>query len=237
MPRLHYIVENSDLAKVVSAANTLLKIEDAIEEVVSERDIELRGYNIEGIDLSAPRKNSYVVYIDTEHNCRDEITIEDLVVKVVCKRGVASNSSIYRALAADLTRISINILAKYIAKDEEFMVLILDKGIAAVLEGMPEKVVAPYIAGTLFICHTHPNTVASAFSKEDALTLLDVMSRRGFGGCVVSRLNSLTMYRAGLFVLEDYFKIFNAANDLEHLDGETIKSLGLRTVDCFNLSI
>ncbi|MEM1525826.1 MAG: hypothetical protein QW775_01565 [Ignisphaera sp.] len=229
MPKYHTVVEDDNVAIVTKTAKLLLEIENIVDEILSEHQIEEHKYRVEG--LEDPNRGTVHVYIDLNGKCSKEVSKDDKLIKVSCQRVLPNVNEIFRYIVINLAKISVNLLRPFLGREEEYMVIFLDRGSAAILEGSPEKVVAPFIPGTVFTCHTHPNTYRALLSKEDARSLLELLSNRGLGSCVISTSSCLVVYRCGPFVLDDYFKLFNAIKDQEYIDIITLSSLGLESIE------
>ncbi|MEM1645335.1 MAG: hypothetical protein QXL96_05625 [Ignisphaera sp.] len=235
MPKYHEIIENNDVAKAVNIARLLIEIENIVDEVATEHQVEIHKYRIEGLEDMGG--NEIKVYIDLDAKCSKEITVGGTLIKVVCKQTLPNIVEVYRRVATRLAKISVDLLRHFLTREEEYMVVFIDRSYAVLLEGSPEKVVAPSIPGTLFICHTHPNTTRALFSKEDIRSLLELLSNRGLGGCIISAYSYLIIYRCGPFTLDDYFKLFKAVKEQEYIDIATLKSLGLESIEGIELAI
>lgn len=235
MPKYHTVVEDDNVIKAAKIAKLLLEIENIVDEVLSEHQVEKHKYRVEG--LEDIKRGTVHIYIDLDRRCSKEVSMDGTLIKVSCQRVLPNVNEVFRHTAINLAKISVNLLRPFLGKEEEYMVVILDRGSAAILEGSPEKVVAPFIPGTVFTCHTHPNTYRALLSKEDARSLLELLSNRGLGSCVVSTTSCLVVYRCGPFVLDDYFKLFNAIKEQEYIDVITLSSLGLESIEGIELII
>lgn len=233
--RYHEIVENLRVKTVVSLANLLRGIEDVVENIVIELGLETIGFRVEG--LGRDGIDMVEVYIDSDTQCSKDMQISSVLVKVVCGRIKSNVDEVYKYAVLNMVSTAIDILKPFMNRDEEYMVVLLENGYAVVLQGTLGKVVVPRIPGTLFTCHTHPKSIRAIFSKEDLKSLLDLLSNKGFGSCVLSQTSCLTVYRRGLFKVDDYFKLFQLLKEIEYLDLNTLKSLNLETVDGFEIAI
>lgn len=230
--KYYRVVENKDIAEVIRIAKIILGVEDVIEELFLDLGIDYSGYRIEYIDKDLDEVH---VYVNIGRECYKEKLVEKSAIKVMCRQTTPNTNEVYSYIALKLTEISINLLKPFLNKRNEYMAILLDEGIAIVLEGSPKKVTLPQIPGTIFACHTHPGTLTPIFSRDDVRSLLDILSSRGFGSCVLSGIACFTMFRHGPFLLEDYFRLFNVVKEYEYLDEVLMRSLHLESVDGFLL--
>lgn len=235
MPKYHEVIENGEVAKAINTARLLIEIENIVDEIAAEHQVEIHKYRIEGLENTGG--NKVEVHINLDVQCSKEVTIDNTIIKVVCRKTLPNINEVYRHAAIKLAKISVNLLKPFLIREEEYMVVFIDRGSAVLLEGLPEKIVAPSIPGTLFTCHTHPKTIRALFSKEDARSLLELLSNKGLGGCAVSTSSYFVIYRRGPFILDDYFKLFKAIKELEYIDAVTLGSLGLESIEGMELII
>lgn len=207
----------------------MLEIEKVVEELAIELDVDMRRYRIEGLDVDGV-SNTIFVYIDVNKECYAERYTKDVLIKIMCRKIRPNVNDIYRSTALRLTSIFVKLLKPFINRNEEYMAILLNKGVAVVLEGTSRKIVTPWIPGTLFTCHTHPNTMIPVFSERDAISLLEVLSYRGLGGCVASQSMCFTLYRCGIFAVEDYEKLFNLIKRYRLINKEIIDREGPRSI-------
>jgi hypothetical protein len=213
----------------------MLEVENIVEDVIEDLGLGFAMYRIEGVDK--PHVDKIEVYIDVKTNCFKEVTLDNVNVRVMCRRVESNVVEVYRHLVENMVNVALDILGSFINRNEEYMVILVEKGYAIVLQGTPERVVVPVVPGTLFTCHTHPMSFRAVFSKEDVKSLLEILSSRGFGSCVTTQYSCLTIYRYSPFDLDDYFKLFNAIKEYEYLDSAILRSLNLNSVDYFEIAI
>lgn len=231
--RYHKVVESKDIADIAHIVKIILEIEDAVEEVLADLDVSYSGYSISDLGKD---DNIVYVYINIDGECYREKHVGGSVIKIMCRHTTPNVNDVYSHIALRLTKISTNLLRPFLSKDSEYMVVLLDRGIAVVLEGSSKKITLPEMPGTLFACHTHPGTLVPVFSRDDARSILGILSNRGLGGCVLSSIACFTMFRCGPFLLDDYFSLLKVINEYGYLDEELLKSLHLKSVNGFLLS-
>lgn len=232
--KYYRVVENKSIAEIIRIAKIILGVEDIVEELFIDLDVDYSGYRVEYIDKDLGEVR---VYVNIGRECYREKLIEKSMIKVMCKQTMPNTSEVYSYTALKLTEVSINLLKSFLDKSSEYMAILLDKGIAIVLEGSSKKITLPQIPGTIFVCHTHPGTLTPVFSRDDVRSLLDILSNKGFGGCVLSGIACFTMFRRGPFLLEDYFSLSSIVKEYEYLDEALMRSLNLESVDGFLLPI
>jgi hypothetical protein len=235
MPKYHDIVRNSAIERAAFLSKLMLEIEDVVEDLVEELGIDFDMYRVEG--LENVHVDSVEVYINTEARCYRELEVEDVIVEVVCRRVKPNIAEVYKYLAVNMVSIAVDLLKPFITRYEEYMAILIEDGYAVILQGSPDKVVVPMVPGTLLICHTHPRSFKAVLSKEDIRSLIELLSRRGFGFCVLSQNSCLAIYRRGFFILDDYFKLFNTMKEYGYLDSEILRSLNLSSIDYLEIAI
>ncbi len=126
--------------------------------------------------------------------CGRGLSLEDLytVAQDLAAKEAMSTLSAY-ALKCALTEV-------------EYMLLILQNGKAAILEGERDKVVIP-AKGVSFTAHTHPRGCVP--SPHDIKSLINLLFEGGLGSAVISTECGLMLFRNGPFTEEDLLALTN----------------------------
>ncbi|MEM1541728.1 MAG: hypothetical protein QW101_03675 [Ignisphaera sp.] len=234
-PKFHEIVRDEYLDRILMYAKVLIEVENIIEELIEDINADATGLSLKIEGIYTDRIDNVVkVYTNLDKRCSLEKKVDNISIEIECKNVYPNSNEVYISLIVELMRLAIKFLKPYINRNKEYMLItILGSKTSGtlVLEGEEKNIVIPYIPGTIFICHTHPKTYSAIFSKNDILSLLDILSNQGFGSCVITPSTQLTIYRYRPFVIEDYYKLFRIAKEYEYLDHVLFHRIGFSSLE------
>ena len=117
-----------------------------------------------------------------------------------------------------------SILAPYTLKcaltEVEYMLVILQNGSAALLEGERDRVVIPNVKASVS-AHTHPRGCAP--SPHDLKSLINLLFEGGLGSAVISTECGLLIVRDGPFTEDDLLALSKLRDSLSGRDVEPLK--------------
>ncbi|HIP57657.1 MAG TPA: hypothetical protein EYH02_06330 [Ignisphaera aggregans] len=224
--KLCKVYRDSRAQRIVRIARILLAIEDVLEELPEDIDVESVYLDPETV-LSDHVK--LVVSSDRHGSETRDLGFAQIVIELVQHPVSGNIHRFYDGVAMEFGRYSSRVLSPYLSKPVEYALLLLDSEDCIVMEGFEKGVVYPSRNNILFTAHTHPQGL-STLSRRDILTLLDILSKRGFAFCAMGVDGVLCVYRRLLVYEEDYEKLLAIANDVGYLDMEIAARLGLTSV-------
>jgi len=102
----------------------------------------------------------------------------------------------------------------------EFMLVILQNGLAALLEGERDRVVIPNVKASLS-AHTHPRGCTP--SPHDLKSLINLLFEGGLGSAIISTECGLLLVRDGPFTEDDLLALSKLRDSLSDRDVELLK--------------
>ncbi len=200
---------------------------NGVESIIAEY-----GCESVGVELPEASGGKLMVYCSSCEEFPEEGFELDQVVEYglvkeyefVPGRGGRGLRELYRRVRELIAKEVTSTLAPYALKcaltEVEYMLVILQNGSAALLEGERDRVVIPNIKASLS-AHTHPRGCTP--SPHDLKSLINLLFEGGLGSAIISTECGLLVVRDGPFTEDDLLALSKLRDSLSGRDIEPLK--------------
>jgi len=214
----------SSRTKEIALLNLVI---NGIESVIAEYGCEFIGVELP----EAPGGELIVYYSDCEELPEEGFELDQAVEYGLIReyeftpgKDGKKLQELYRRVRELIVKEVTSTLAPYTLKcaltEVEYMLVILQNGSAALLEGERDRVVIPNVKASLS-AHTHPRGCTP--SPHDLKSLINLLFEGGLGSAIISTECGLLIVRDGPFTEDDLLALSRLRDSLSGRDVEPLK--------------